>query len=178
MKPILVDAMLNKVDYLAYCRFRSYYIAKTRFNVYLFPMIIMLFVILNFMLGNTPVIALVITMLVFLPVLMEISLRMYSAKVLEHFSNNETRKEYSLVFQQDKIAVHSKTENANYKLAEIWRIYKTKRYIYVFVTPIKGFIAPITCFKQGEVESLCEAYQKVLKKEQMFIKKPWYEKER
>ncbi|MDD3430063.1 MAG: YcxB family protein [Oscillospiraceae bacterium] len=176
MESISIDSLLSKKDYLNFCRFRSYYLNKASRNLLVFPLLLALFAIMNFVLKNTVLGWILLVLALLIPLWMSLSLRGYAIKEAKNFGLEKPRVVYSFRLNNEAIHVENNHEKADYQWSQVWKLFRTKQYFYLYMTPQRAFIIPIEGMESGEEEQLWTLAGQRMAAEKLVQKKPWYEK--
>lgn len=99
-----------------------------------------------------------------LPILYLIFYMASLEKQISRFNLQTPQKAYTVEIYDDGVHVKNKTEKAVYTWNQIYRIYITKKYMYVYITKNRSFIMPYTDLQDFAKESLIKAVKSLCPK--------------
>ncbi len=150
MNPIVVNAVFGKEEYQAYCRFRTAKLSKASRNLYAFPLVLVVFAVLNFVLGNGAFAAVLCLLAAFIPLWMELNFRTFIKNECERLKLDAPRTVYELRFEGEEVTIVNDEQVRTYFISDLWRVSRTQEAIYLFLTQEHGFILPLSCFAEGD----------------------------
>lgn len=168
---ITVDCIIDKETFIDFSKFHRFYAQRNSWNIIIFPVVLLGFAIINWCIGNNTFGCILLALSVILPVgsLTAFYLRTY--KQVEVFKLNTPRVFYSLSFHEERIQISNKKEKVNYEWSKVYKIYRTKCSIYLYITPMNAFIIPSDSIKDYTIDDLWTLFQKHLIDKKLIFKK-------
>ena len=134
-----------------------------------FPPTMFAFGMLDTLTGSTFILKLFTVLGFALPILYVIFYIVSLKKQILRFNLQEAKKAYTVELCDDGIHVKNETEKAVYAWTQIYRIYITKKYMYVYITKNRSFIMPYADLQEVSKESLFKAVQNLCPKEKIIF---------
>lgn len=172
---ITADCLIDKKTYINFSRFHRFYARKNSWNMIIFPIMLLGFAIFNLSIGNNTMAFILLVICFLLPAGSITAYSLRTSKQIEVFKLNTPRIFYSLTFSEAGIHISNKKEKVDYEWSQVYKIYRTKNSIYLYMTPANAFIIPSACIKDHSSDDLWTLFRKYISDKKLITKKVIYE---
>jgi hypothetical protein len=148
--------MIDKDVFLNFAKFNFYHFQHRWLGLILFPLFLTLFAYFNLITGSTTLFFLFLAIGFIVPLG---SIAIFRSNLKNQIKANNLeipRLAYSVLCNSSGIVVSTDSQHANYPWSRIFRIYRTKKYLYIYVTKSKVFILPFEGLSQGTEKDLID----------------------
>ena len=158
--PVSVECLIDKKAYMDFSKFHRFYVRRASGNLILFPVMLIAFAIFNWYLGNNGLGWILLSISIFIPIWSLGAFYTTVNKQVKIFQLDNPRVFYSITFPEEGIHVNNQKEQVDYKWKQVYKIYRTRNGIYLYLTPFNAFIIPMDSIKNHELDKLWVLFQK------------------
>lgn len=173
---ISVDCLIDKKTFVDFSKFHRFHATKTSWNLIFFPAMLLVFAIVNWIIGNNILGWILLGISLFIPAWSLTLFYLSILKQVETFKLNTPRVFYTLTFSDKGIHIRNKKEKANYQWTQVYKSYRTQNSIYLYFTPANAFIIPSDSLQDYTMDDLWSFFQKNLSNDKLINKNVIHEK--
>lgn len=170
MNTLTVDCLIDKKAFMDFSKFHRFYATKRSWNLLFFPFMILVFAIFNWIIGNTILGWILLGISLFIPAFSLTLFYLSILKQVETYKLKNPRVFYTLTFSDKGIHIRNKKEKANYQWNQVYKIYRTKSSMYLYITPVNAFIIPSGSLKDYTMDDLWSFFQSHLEVSKLITK--------
>jgi hypothetical protein len=153
---IVIRTMIDKKVFSDFGRFNFFHLHHRWLGLVLFPLLMTMFAYFNLITGSTLLFVLFIGMGLVFPVGSILTFNVNLKNQIKANNLSVPRLGYTVSLSPEGIVVSTDREKAEYSWEQIFRIYRSKQYLYLYVSKKKAFILPLECIREGSEEDLVQ----------------------
>jgi len=167
---ITVDCLIDKKTFMDFSKFHRFKANKRSWNLLLFPAMLLCFAIFNWFIGNHILGWIILVISILIPAWSLTLFYLSILKQIETFKLNDPRVFYTLTFSENGIHIRNKKEKVNYQWKQVYKIFRTERSFYLYMTPMNAFIIPADSLQDHTMEDVWSFFGKHMDADKLIYK--------
>lgn len=154
LKSFTIQSMVDTTVFTDFSYFHNFILGNRKGGFLFSTVFLIALAFLNLYTGSLPLFTLCIGLAVGVPGLYYLFYRRSLRNQIKANHLETPREAYTLVIDEKGVNVANGTEQATYLWDNIFRVYRTSKYVYIYIIKNKAFILPLKDLKGGTPDAL------------------------
>ena len=143
MNEFNISCYIDAKTYMDFAKFHRFKTNKSIFNLFFFPMLLIIFALFNLLLHNNWIAILLVCLASIIPCwTLGLFYLETNAKIRDFDLKKNPRVFYKITLTNSNIRIKNKKEQATYDWNQVDCVFYTEKYVYLYFTKVNAFILP------------------------------------